>query len=235
MGAIQNDGARFFASLNTNKLSEDDVKAGKKEVLDNKEIAKAKLMGFSMFELKENMTIEDFTRAYCDVMENAEDGGTTLMKQEKDVKAKYLQLKYGSKSEIQEDEDLDTFEARLKQEANDNVLQSKPTMGFEFIPGNSKTKQNGAITPDTMNEYENGKLTSSTTGFDENDDGYIDGTEIYSEFIPGNSKTKQNGAITPDTMNEYENGKLTRSITGFDENDDGKLEGSEILYIDDPN
>ena len=48
-----------------------------------------------------------------------------------------------------------------------------------FIPGNSKTKQNGAITPDTMNEYENGKLVKTTVGFDDDDNGRIEGEEIW--------------------------------------------------------
>lgn len=100
----------------------------------------------------------------------------------------------------------------------------------EFIPGNSKTKQNGAIDPDTYNQYENGQITKSTKGFDEDDSKTIEGGERTSEFIAGNSKTKQNGAIDPDKMTIYENGKPVETIAGFDENGDGNITGDEIQY-----
>ena len=99
---------------------------------------------------------------------------------------------------------------------------------FEFIPGNSKTKQNGAITPDRMNEYENGELVRTTTGFDDDDTGSLEGNEVETELIAGNWRTKQKGALSPDTMHEYDvNGNLTRMVKGFDENGDGWIDPRE--------
>ena len=99
---------------------------------------------------------------------------------------------------------------------------------FEFIPGNSKTKQNGAITPDTMKEYENGELVKTVIGFDDDGNGRIEGNEVETELVAGNSRTKQNGALTPDRMNEYEDGKVKRTVIGFDDDDSGRIEGKEV-------
>ena len=95
---------------------------------------------------------------------------------------------------------------------------------MEFIPGNSKTKENGALTPDTVKEYENGELVRIVTGFDENGDGQLTGNEIDTDLTAGNWRIKQNGALTPDVVKEYENGKLVKERTGFDENENGWLD-----------
>ncbi len=88
--------------------------------------------------------------------------------------------------------------------------EEKPDIGNllsrKFIPGNSKTKQNGAITPDRMDEYDkDGNLVKTVFGFDVNGDGILgEGDEIQSELIAGNWRTKANGALTPDRMKEYD-------------------------------
>ena len=89
---------------------------------------------------------------------------------------------------------------------------------------NSKTKENGALTPDTVKEYENGELVRIVTGFDENGDGQLTGNEIDTDLTAGNWRIKQNGALTPDVVKEYENGKLVKERTGFDENENGWLD-----------
>ena len=98
---------------------------------------------------------------------------------------------------------------------------------MEFIPGNSKTKENGALSPDKIKEYENGDLVRIVTGFDENGDGQLTGNEVDTDLTAGNWRTKQNGALTPDVVKEYENGKLVKEKEGFDENENG--------WIDDKN
>jgi len=64
----------------------------------------------------------------------------------------------------------------------------------EFIAGNSKTKQNGSLTPDRVNEYENGDLVKVTIGFDDDDNGQIEVAkgETLTELNVGNSRTKKN-------------------------------------------
>lgn len=95
---------------------------------------------------------------------------------------------------------------------------------FEFIPGNSRTKQNGALTPDQMKEYENGELVRISTGYDDNDSSFLEGNEIETDLVLGNWRTKQNGALTPDRMNEYKDGKVVKTIEGFDEDGDGWID-----------
>ena len=95
---------------------------------------------------------------------------------------------------------------------------------MEFIPGNSKTKENGAIMPDTVKEYENGELVRIVTGFDENGDGQLTGDEIDTDLTAGNWRTKQNGALTPDVVKEFKNGKLVKEREGFDENENGWID-----------
>lgn len=96
---------------------------------------------------------------------------------------------------------------------------------MEFIPGNLKTKENGAIMPDTVKEYENGELVRIVTGFDENGDGQLTGDEIDTDLTAGNWRTKQDGALTPDVVKEFKNGKLVKERECFDENENGWIDG----------
>ena len=85
------------------------------EVLDAAEIEKAKLAGLKLFELKPNMTEDDFWNAYLDATPLDDDvSGMDAFKQKlTDFHVKFIQLKYGVNEPIQQNETINDYEVRL--------------------------------------------------------------------------------------------------------------------------
>jgi len=121
MGAIQ--GNHLFNLLNTNKTLENG-----KQILDAKEVEQAKNWGFSLFNLKENMTFKEFEVAYQSYVDEHDDL-TELNNQEYKIHVKNLQLKYGTDLEPEEGESIEDFEARLGKEFGPKKELKKPMLG----------------------------------------------------------------------------------------------------------
>ncbi len=117
----------LFDRINTTRVSDKDWNAGKDEVLDSQEIEKAEQMGFSLFELKENMTKEQFEIAYYE----AEDKCSLEEFEQKtnQVHVRYLQVQYGSSEELKEGETIEQFETRLKNELNQKINNLEEEIG----------------------------------------------------------------------------------------------------------
>ena len=124
-------GANLFNWLNTNKDKVDD---SYHQMLDQEEVKQAEEWGFSLFQLKENMTYSDFEDAFKGYLESLPDGDLAeLDKQEYNIHVKYIQFRYGSKLEPEEGEDIETFEARVETEAElrkESSIRTKPSMGL---------------------------------------------------------------------------------------------------------
>ncbi len=100
----------LFNRINTNYGDGSDS-----EVLDAAEIEKAKLAGLKLFELKPNMTEDDFWNAYMDAAPLDDDvSGMDAFKQKlTDFHVKFIQLRYGVDEPIQVDETIQDYEDRL--------------------------------------------------------------------------------------------------------------------------
>lgn len=125
MGATIDSG-NMFNRFNTNYATD-----GKgKEVLDANEIAKAKQAGFDFFELKENMTKDEFLELYQNYETGLNEAETAEYEQkQKAVHVKYLQIQYATNEPIRDGEDISHYEERLKTCANQNSNEnSKPAI-----------------------------------------------------------------------------------------------------------
>ena len=101
----------------------------------------------------------------------------------------------------------------------------------KFIPGNFRTKQNGALTPDRVVERgDQNRIVQITTGFDENGDKKLEGDEIETKFVHL-SDIEVNGKRLEDVQHEYENGKIKTSRQGFDDNNNGVIDPEEQTSI----
>lgn len=106
-------GRQLFARINT--VTSDN---GGKEKLDAGEIAKAKELGFSMFNLTEGMTEADFILEYTNPdLHTSKEQEEQFAQQERNIHVKYINLKYGVNLEPQEGESIEQFEARAKDES----------------------------------------------------------------------------------------------------------------------
>ena len=132
MGAVV-DSMNMFNRFNTNYALD-----GKgNEVLDANEVAKAKQAGFDFFELKENMTRDEFFALYDDYMANTKEADEAAFEQkQRDVHVKFLQIQYGTDEPIKDGEDLNDYEARIKSSASNQStdggtsLSAKKDMGI---------------------------------------------------------------------------------------------------------
>lgn len=97
------------------------------EVLDKEEIQKAKQAGFNLFELKENMTEDEFFDAYleCAPLDENSEEAVQFEKKVNDIHVKYLQIQYKSNEQIRPDESMDAFEHRLS--AMNSIKDAKYT------------------------------------------------------------------------------------------------------------
>ena len=127
-GEIVNAGRQLFARINTVKAEK-----GQAEKLDAQEISQAKAFGFdNLFKLAENMTEEEFVSQYSNVSFNNEQEEKAFEQQERTIHEKYIQLKYGVKTEIQEGESIEQFEARAKDEGLNNAIDAEISKMPEF-------------------------------------------------------------------------------------------------------
>lgn len=109
------DSMNMFNRFNTNLA----VDGKSNEVLDANEVAKAKQAGFDFFELKENMTQDEFLELYQDYEINLKEADETAYEQKKrDVHAKFLQIQYGTDMQIKDGENLNDYETRLNSSVN---------------------------------------------------------------------------------------------------------------------
>ena len=110
MGAII-DSMNMFNRFNTNY----NIDGKGNEILDANEVAKAKQAGFDFFELKENMTQDEFLDLYQDYEVNLKESDEAAYEQkQRDVHVKFLQIQYGTDEPIYDGETLIHYEARLK-------------------------------------------------------------------------------------------------------------------------
>lgn len=117
----------------------------------------------------------------------------------------------------------DELQSLGKRLANGNISQ--------FVPGNFRTKQSGAITPDKVIERDpQGRLVEITTGIDENGDGRLKGSEIETKFVHL-SDIEIDGKRLEDVQYEYENGIIQTSRYGFDDNNNGQIDPEEQTRI----
>ena len=143
-GEIENAGRQLFARINTAKAEK-----GQNEKLDAKEVAQANALGFgNLFELKDNMTEGEFIAEYGSVKFNNEQEEKAFEQQERNIHVKYIQLKYGVKTEIQDGESIEQFEARAKDEGLNNVIDEaieKMNFGLNSIIPDKKPVKSGRL------------------------------------------------------------------------------------------
>ena len=142
MSAInfQQQAEKLFARINTVKAEQ-----GQAEKLDANEITQANAFGFgSLFKLKDNMTEAEFVEEYANIKFNNEQEEKAFEQQERNIHVKYIQLKYGVKTEIQENETIEEFEARAKDEGlnqaiEEHIKEGKRDFALDKMP---KPKEN---------------------------------------------------------------------------------------------
>ncbi len=110
---VTSAGRQLFARINTVKAND-----GQGEKLDTKEIAQAEAFGFSMFNLTNNMTETEFVNLYNKIEFKNEQEEKAFKQQERNIHARYINLKYGTELELKEDESIENFEARAKDMAS---------------------------------------------------------------------------------------------------------------------
>lgn len=132
MGSVV-DSMNMFNRFNTNYA----VDGKGNEVLDANEVAKAKQAGFDLFELKDNMTRDEFVALYDDCAAKAEASDEAVFEQkQRGVHVKFLQIQYDTDEPINDGEDLNDYEARLKSSVNNQSadggtqLNAKKDMGI---------------------------------------------------------------------------------------------------------
>jgi len=143
MGAsdIINAGRQLFARINTVKAEN-----GQAEKLDANEIAQAKAFGFSLFNLTNDMTEEEFVVQYSGVKFNNQAEEDAFEQQERNIHVKFIQLKYGVKTEIQDNETIEEFEERAKDEGlnkaiEEQINQIKPDFSLDKKPQKNTTEE----------------------------------------------------------------------------------------------
>lgn len=121
----------LFKLLNTemNKTTKEGY-----QVLDKDEVTQAKIFGFSLFDLEEDMTLKEFNKKYIEYIEaHPDDGVQEAEKQTKAIKVKLILKQYGAENlglEPEEGETIEAFEARVAL-ATGNEKTEKEDMGVD--------------------------------------------------------------------------------------------------------
>ena len=135
MGSIERSAQQLFNRLNRNwtNFGEYD-KTKNPEVLDAKEVKDAKNAGFTLFNLHDGMTENEFYEAYNNYTNEHQNDLSELNKQERNVHVKYIQLRYHTSEEIKDNESVEEYEARVAN-AYDEGLNNAIDAEIAKIPG----------------------------------------------------------------------------------------------------
>ncbi len=133
--------AKLFERLNITKSAQ-----GNAEVLDKGEVALANRRGFSIFKLDNNMTQEDFEKAYNAAYDTAksENQEEAFNEKIKEVHIKYIQQRYGLDESIRpnDGESLEDFESRVDKRYEGNV-----SVWLEAAKAQLEAEQDEALEP----------------------------------------------------------------------------------------
>ena len=141
---VQNAARQLFARINTTKAEN-----GQAEKLDEAEVRQARSFGFNnLFNITNNMTEQEFVTQYCNVEFSDAHEEDAFNQQERNIHVKYIQLKYGVKTEIQEGESIEQFEARAKDEGLNNAIDAEVAKMPEFGLNEKDASQGEYVVPD---------------------------------------------------------------------------------------